>query len=87
MPGHTRLKSKEAGKILVYQELKIHLRSLWQLRSATVIPIVIGALGVVIKKLKTYLKDLECRVSVPQIQKTVLLGSSRIIRQVLDLEA
>ena len=86
VPGDTRLKSKEADKILAYQELKIHLKTLWQLRSATVVPVVVGALGGVTGKLKTYLKDLECRVSVPQIQKTALLGSARIIRQVLDVD-
>ena len=82
----TRLKSKEADKILAYQEIKIHLRTIWELKSATVIPVVVGALGGVTEKLKTYLKDLGCRVSVPQIQKTALLGSVRIIRQVLDVD-
>ena len=86
VPGDSRIKSKEADKILAYQELKIHLRTLWTLKSATVIPVVIGALGAVTPKLKTYLKDLECKVSVPQIQKTALLGTARIIRQVLDVE-
>ena len=85
VPGDTRIKSREQDKVLAYQELKIHLKPLWELQSAKVIPIVIGALGSVTEHLKGYLDELECKVRVPQLQKTTLLGSARIIRQVLDM--
>ena len=34
VPGDTRIKSREQDKVLAYQELKIHLKPLWELQSA-----------------------------------------------------
>ena len=50
----------------------------------TMIPIVISALGIVIKGLVQRLKDLEKRGRVKTIQTTAVLRSSRILRRVLE---
>ncbi len=50
----------------------------------TVIPIVIGALGTVMKGLIKGLKDLEIRSRVDSIKTTALLRSARILRRVLE---
>ena len=49
-----------------------------------VILIVIGALGTIPKGLVKRLEDLEIRGQVETIQTTALLGSSRILRKVLE---
>ena len=50
----------------------------------TVIPVVIGAFGTVIKELEQGLKDLKLRGRVETIQTTGLLRSDRIQRRVLE---
>ena len=48
------------------------------------IPIVIGALGSVIKRFKGYVEQLKCEVQIEALQRTCLLGTARILRKVLD---
>ena len=50
----------------------------------TVIPIVIGALGTLLKGLLKRLDDLEIRGQIETIQTTALLRSARILRRVLE---
>ena len=50
----------------------------------TIIPIVIGAFGMVTKGLLKGLKDLEVGGRVETIQTTALLKTARILRKVLD---
>ena len=50
----------------------------------TVIPIVIGTLGTITKRMKQGLKDLEIRGCVLTVQTTALLKSARILRRVLE---
>ena len=50
----------------------------------TIVPIVIGALGTVIKGLLKGLEDLEVSERVETIQTTALLRTARILRQVLE---
>ena len=50
----------------------------------TVIPIVVGALGMIPKGLLEGLEDLEIRGKVEIIQTTALLRLARILRRVLE---
>ena len=49
----------------------------------TIIPIVIGAFGIVTKGLLKELEDLEIRGGIDTIQTTSLLRTARILRRVL----
>ena len=51
----------------------------------TVIPIVIGALAIVIKGLVQGLENLEIREWVETIQTTALLRSARRLRRILEI--
>ena len=51
---------------------------------AKVIPVVIGTLGTVPKRLVGYLKEIGVNARVELIQKSVLLGTARILRKVLE---
>ena len=55
------------------------------MRSATVVPIVIGALGVISDKFEKHIKKLGVKFAIDVIQKTALLGSARILRKVLSI--
>ena len=47
--------------------------------------IVIGALGTVPTMLESRIKEIGISIKTAQIQKTVLLGTARILRKVLEI--
>ena len=47
---------------------------LWQTRTATVAPVVIGALGVISGKFERYIEKLGVEIAIHIIKKTALLG-------------
>ena len=78
-----RIELKEGEKKNRYLDLARELKKLWNIK-VTVIPIVIVALGTVIKGLVQGLEKLEIRTRVETIQTAALLRSARILRRVLD---
>ena len=78
-----RLKLKESEKKDIYRDLARELKKLWNMK-VTIIPIVIGALGTVIKGLVQELEDLEISGREETIQTTALSRSVRILRRVLE---
>ena len=77
------VKLKESEKKDKYVDLARELKKLWNMK-ITIIPIVIGALGTVMKGLVQGLEDLEIRGRVETIQTKVLIRSTRILRRVLE---
>ena len=85
VPGDVRITDKEQDKILKYQDLKREIKTVWQLRKVSVVPIVIGALGAVTPNFRRYLDSVSCKLRVSNLQKTALLGSAHILRKVLEI--
>ena len=56
------------------------------MRKVEVIPVVIGALGTVTKHFEKWIEKLDLDLTIEAIQKPCLLGTSRIIRKVLDMK-
>ena len=50
-----------------------------------VVPVVIGALGSVIKEFDRWIEKLGITFNVGVVQKTALLGTARILRKVLEM--
>ena len=69
-----------------YQDLAHEMKRLWQLKSVKVIPVVVGALGRISKKLEVYVKEGGIEVIVDVLQKVALLGTARMLRQVFEEE-
>ena len=86
IPGDMRVREKELEKIEKYQPLKDELARLWGLKKIKVIPVVIGALGVVSKKFEKYMTECDSNIRLEVMQKTTLLGTARILRKVLSTE-
>ena len=86
VPGDSRIIDREQDKILAYQDLKYEIKRCRGLRKVMVIPVVVGAIGAVSPKFSTYLTNQDCKIHPSNIQKTILLGSARILRMVLDLQ-
>ena len=57
---------------------------MWDLK-ATVIPIVVGALGKVSEELENHLQTIGIPIVVSCLQKEQLLGTAFILRRVLDI--
>ena len=49
-----------------------------------VVPVVVGALGVVTKRLDTWLEKLGVTIRTGLLQKSALLGTARILRKLLE---
>ena len=59
---------------------------MWNLK-CTIIPIIIGATGILTRNLRKNLEAVSGRHSIDSLQKTTILGTSHIIRKVLQCEA
>ena len=82
IPEDTGVKAKEDEKI--YQDLAREIRKMWGVRTE-VIPVVMGALGTVPKRLEKYLESMGVSTPIELIQRTALLGTARILRQVIEV--
>ena len=76
---------KEVGRIENYQVLKREIGRLWGIRRLLEeVPVVVGALGVVSNMLDAWPEKLGLTIRRGLLQKTVLLGSDRILRKLLE---
>ena len=82
--GDKRVMSKENEKVENYSELRRELRKIWNLREVRVIPVVVGALGMISRNLKSWLEKLKLNSSIELLQKAALLGTAKIVRKVLE---
>ena len=57
-PWDHRVYKKEAEKTDKYQDLKRKIGKLWDIKKQEVVPVVVGALGAVTKRLHTWLDKL-----------------------------
>ena len=69
VPGDSRVKEKELEKMEKYQYLREEIGHVWQMRNATVVPVVIGALGVISDKFEKHIKKLRVKIATDAIQK------------------
>ena len=84
VPGDSRIEEKEKGKIEKYQELGKELQKIWNVK-VKIIPLVVGSFGAISKQFSNRLKQIGITVGTAQVQKTVLLGTARILRKVLEI--
>ena len=85
-PWDHRVYEKEGEKIEKYQErnIKREIGRLWGIRHLEVVPVVVGALGLVSNRLDAWLEKLGVTIRTGLLQKTALLGTARILKKVLE---
>ena len=83
IPGDTRVCDKERKKINKYSLLKDEIAGLWQMKKVAVIPIAVRALGTTTTEFEKYIESLGIEIRIEHVQKSALLGTARIIRQVV----
>ena len=84
IPADINIATKEQEKVVKYQQLRLELEKLWNVKF-TIIPIVVGALGSFTPNLLSNLKQLPGTHIIQPLVKAALLGSAHIMRKVLDL--
>ena len=82
IPTDRNVVQKEAEKKLKYKSLCIETQRMWNLK-CTIIPVIIGATG----SLRKNLEAVPGKHSIDSVQKAAILGTSHIIRKVLQCEA
>ena len=65
---------------------RLYVQRMWSLK-CTIIPVIIGATGIVTRSLRKNLEAVPGRYSIDTLQKTAILGTSHIIRKALQCEA
>ena len=87
--GNTRRQksfAKGSGKEIKIQEFMYKDKRMWNLK-CTIIPVIIGATGIVTRSLRKNLEDMPRKHSIDSLQKTAILGTLHTIRKVLQCEA
>jgi hypothetical protein len=82
IPSDRIVVQKESEKKLKYKNLSIEIQRKWNMK-CFVIPVIIGATGIVTKGLKKNLETIPGKHSLDSLQKTAVLGTSHITRKVL----
>jgi hypothetical protein len=77
---------KEEEKKLRYKSLYIEVQRTWNTK-CVIVPVISEANGIVTKGLRKNLEAIPGKHSVDPLQKTAVLGTSHIIRKVLQCEA
>ena len=85
-PFGTHIEKKEEKKCISYSELKYEIAIISKIRKVEVIPVVIGALGTVIKHFEKCIEKLYLDLTIEALQKPCLLGTARIIGKALDIK-
>ena len=78
------VKEKGKEKIEKYQNLRMELQKICNVR-VKFIPLDVGSLGAIPKQFDNRLKETDITTEIGQVQKTVLLGTTRRLRKVLEI--
>ena len=81
----SRIEEKEKDKIEKYQYLKRELQKKWNVE-VKIIPLFVGSVGAIPKQFGNKLNQIGITVGAVKVQKTVLLRTTRILRNVLEIE-
>ena len=85
IPGSCKIREKKIEKIEQNQNLKRELKKLWSLEKVEVVQVVVGALECISKGFSEWMDTLGIKLNVGVVQKSVLLGTAKILRKGLDM--
>jgi hypothetical protein len=79
--GDRNVITKEAEKIIKCKDLTVEIQRRWNVKTK-VIPVIIGATGTISKSFRKYVSNIPENHEVKELQKTAILGTAHIIREV-----
>ena len=77
------LNRAEREKVTKYQQLRYDVMRNWQLKDVQVIPVIVGATGLVKKNLKDYLSKIPGTPKIEEVQLSALKGTISILKKAL----
>ena len=87
IPNDQNIAVKRGEKIRNYLDLSVEIKQMWNLSKTTIIPVIIGATGMIHNEFENLIKPLNINFNLREAQKIVLLGTVHITRAFLQLEA
>ena len=87
VPNDSGLNRAEREKRTKYQGLMYDMRRNWSLQEISIIPVIIGAKGLMKKNFKKYLSSIPGNPSAEEIQTIALKGTARILKRSLGWNA
>ena len=83
VPNDFGLNRAEREKVNKYQDLKHDLRDTWDLEEIEIIPVIVGATGLVKSNLSDHLENIPGNPQLPEVQLSAIKGTISIIKRAL----
>ena len=84
VPNDYGLNRVEREKMNKYQDLKNDLKQTWELEKVEIIPVIVGATGLMKTNLKSYLKSIPGNPSADEVQLAAVTGTVSILKRALS---
>ena len=84
IPSDYNIRDKSTEKMSKYVDLQIECQRMWDKR-VEVIPVIIGATGIVDKTLKKFLCRIPGQHNIYNLQRSAILSTAHILRKVLSI--
>ena len=84
IPSDYNIQKKATEKMSKYVDLQIECQRLWN-KKVEVIPVIIGATGIVDKNIKAYVGRIPGCHNICSLQRSAILGTAHILRKVLSI--
>ena len=84
VPSDQNISLKEFQKLSKYKDLEIEVTNMWEFKT-NIIPVVIGALGMIKKGTQNFIDQIPGKPSLQEIQKIVLTSTAHILRKDLSI--
>ena len=78
IPSDKNTFTKGSEKFSKYKDLEIEITKMWQMKTE-IIPVVVGALGVVKKGSEKFMREIPRDINIWKIEKTALMGMAHIL--------
>ena len=85
IPSDCSIQKKATEKMSKYVDLQIECQRLWN-KKVEVIPVIIGAMGIVDKNIKKYVGRIPDCHNIYSLQRPAILGTVHILRKVLSIK-
>ena len=85
IPSDYNIQKKAIEKMRKYVNLQIECQRMWS-KKVEIIPIIIGATGIVEKGIQSYLQRISGKHNLYNLQRSAILGTAHILRKVLSIK-
>ena len=83
VPNDYGLNRKEREKLDKYQDLKHDLKDTWELEDIEIVPVIVGATGLLKTNMKEYLQSIPGEPEIEEIQMAAITGTKSILKRAL----